>query len=115
MVFLASSAYPNRKGSIMFNYKAATNLVGFINALKVVAIVLALLWGAVGAVASVIAYGINAQNDGLATVGVIVALLLGVFWACVAWATFGFFQHHLAAVARTAFIAEHPEVAYAPR
>jgi uncharacterized membrane protein len=92
----------------MFNYKAATNLVSFIGTIKILAMVLTILSGVIGAVASVAAYGIQAQNDTLATAGVIFSLVVAAFWTAVVWAVFGFLQHHLAAVAQTAFYAGLP-------
>jgi hypothetical protein len=87
----------------MFNYKAATNLVSFIGTIKIFAMILTILGGVIGAVASVSAYGIAAQNDTLATLGVVFSLVVAAFWTAVVWAVFGLFQHHLAAVAYTAF------------
>jgi hypothetical protein len=87
----------------MFNYKAATNLVGFIGTIKILAMVLTILFGVIGSVASVAAYGIHAQNDTLATFGVIFSLVVAAFWTAVVWAVFGLLQHHLAAVSYTAF------------
>ena len=87
----------------MFNYKAAIKLVDFIGTIKILAMVLTILWTVVAAVGAVVVYGINAQNDTLATFGVIVSLVVGAFWTAVVWAVFGFFQHHLSAVNFTAF------------
>jgi ABC-type transport system involved in cytochrome c biogenesis permease subunit len=89
----------------MFNYKAASNLVGFIGTIKILAMVLTILGGVAGAVSSVAAYGIHAQNDTLATFGVVVSLVAAAFWTAVVWAVFGLLQHHLAAVSLTAHLA----------
>lgn len=87
----------------MFNYKGATNLVGFLNALKVISIVLSLLWGIGGGLFTAVRVAESTGSDGLGTAAFVFMAVLGVFWAMVSWALFGLAQHHLAAVSYTAF------------
>lgn len=91
----------------MFNYKGATNLVGLLNALKIVGMVMTILLGVSGVASGLVQYLSTPSGESAGPVWiltVIVSVIAATFWTAVVYAVFGFLQHHLAAVSHTAFL-----------
>lgn len=92
----------------MFNYKGATNLVGLLNALKIVGMVITILLTVSGVASGVIRMA-SYTSDADSIIGlftIILSVVFGAFWTAVVYAVFGVVQHHLAAVTHTAFLAD---------